>query len=145
MNLMQTKIQQIYKDYLDLKNYIQEESKSAEKIKKEVHDQALQLDTVEEQSGLYFDRLGNLEILKLDYLEQQKKLYYFIEAYRELVEIPEDILNEFLDYKVPMVFAIVGGKKEIIDKNLYDSYRKKSQEYSVQLDKYNQMMQNREA
>lgn len=142
MNIMQTKLQQIFKEYTDLKNYIQEDSKNLEKVKKEVHDQALQLDDVSDQAGLYFDKIGNVEILKIDFLEVQKKLYYTYEAYKDLVQVPEEIKTEIKDYKIKSVFAIIDGKKEIIDKDLYNSYRKQSQEYSVQLDKYNQIIQN---
>lgn len=142
MNIMQTKLQQIYKEYLDLKNYIQEDNKNLEKVQKELHDKALELENIEDKVGLYFDMLGSKEILKIDFLEAQKKLYYLVEAYDKLVEIPAEIKNEIQDYKVKTVFAIIDGKKEIIDKDLYNSYRKQNIEYSVQLDKYNQIIQN---
>ncbi len=142
MNLMQSKLQQIYKDYLDLKNFIAEDSKNIESLKKEVLEEAMLLDTVEDQAGLYFEKLGNREILKIDFLEAQKKLYYFVKAYEDLVEIDEIIKNEVAEYKIKTVFAIIDGKKEIIDKDLYNSYKKQNQEYSVQLDRYNQIIKN---
>lgn len=140
---MQIKLEQTYKDYIELKNYIQEDSKSAEKIRKEVQEEALLLETVEEQSELYFDKLGNKEILKIDFLEKQKELYYLVQAYKELIEIPDYILNEFTDYKINQVFTVIGGEKKIINKELYDSYKKQSIEYSVQLDNYNKIIQER--
>ncbi len=142
MNLMQSKLQQIYKDYLDLKNFIIEDSKDSAKLKEEVMKEAMEYDTIEEQAGVFFDKLGHKELLKIDMLEQQKKLYYFVEAYDQLIEIPGEIKDEVADYKIKTVFAIIDGKKEIIDKDLYNSYRKQNQEYSVGLDKYNQLIQN---
>lgn len=145
MNLMQTKLEQTFKDYLELKNYIQEDSKSIEKIKKELQDEALLLDTIEDQAEIYFDKLGYKSLLQLDLIEKQKELYYLIQAYKDLVEIPKDLLDEFTDYKVNTVFTVLAGEKKIINQELYNSYKKQSIDYSVQLDNYNKIIQERGA
>lgn len=141
MNPMQTKLEQIYNDYLELKNYILKDSETVEKVKKEVQEEALTLETIEQQASLYFDRLGYKSILNLDLIEKKKELYYTYEAYKNLVEVDDKIKDELQDYKVNAVFAVVGGKKEIVSQELLNSYKNQSIEYSVQLDEYNKRLQ----
>jgi hypothetical protein len=141
MILPQNKLEQLFKEYLELKNYIQEESKNIEALKKEVADKALELFTIEDKANLYFETIGEKEILKIDFLELQKKLYYFYEAYKDLVEIPIEIVNEFIDYKIKGVFALKNGKKEIIDKELYNFYKKQHQDYTLGVEEYNKLIQ----
>lgn len=145
MNLMQSKLQQIFKEYTDLKNYIQEDNKNIEKLKKEVHDQALKFETLEEKASFYFDELGYKSLIHVDLMEKKKELYYVYQAYKDLIEIPSNIIEELIEYKVNTVFAIIDGEKTVLDKNLYDSYRKQSVEWSIETDKYNQIINNQGA
>lgn len=139
---MQTKLEQIFKEYTDLKNYIQEDNKNLEKVKKEVHDQAVLLETLDEQSGYFFQHIGYKDLLRIDFEEIKKKLYYFILAYDSLVDIPPEIKKEIEEYRPKSVFTIIDGKKEIVDKELYDTYKKQHQDYARNLAEYNQIINN---
>lgn len=138
---MQTKLQQIFKEYTDLKNYIKEDNKNLEEAKKKAHNEAVLLETLDEQSSYYFDKLGYKSILLIDLEEITKKLYYFVKAYDDLVEIPPEIKNEIEDYKLKSVYTIIDGKKEIIDKELYEIYKKQHQEYAQNLAEYQRIIQ----
>lgn len=134
--MMQNKLEQLFKEYLELKDYIQEDSKNIESLKKEVASKALELYDIEDKASLYFDTIGEKEIFKIDFLELQKKLYYFYQAYKDLIEIPESISKELEDYKVKGVFAIKNGKKEIIDKELYNFYKQQHRDYTLGVEEY---------
>lgn len=138
---MQTKLQQIFKEYTDLKNYIQEDNKNLEEAKKKAHNEAILLETLDDQSGYFFDQIGYKDLLRIDLEEVTKKLYYFVKAYDDLVEIPGEIKNEIEDYKVKSVYTIIDGKKEIIDKELYEIYKKQHQEYAQNLAEYQRIIQ----
>ena len=141
MNVMQTKLQQIYKEYTDLKNYIQEDNKNLEEAQKKAHNEAINFETLDEQSAHFFNEFGYRDLLRIDLEEIKKKLYYYIQAYDDLVEVPENIKTEIQDYKVKTVFAIIDGKKEIIDKELYDIYKKQHQDYAQKIADYQQLIQ----
>lgn len=142
MNLMQTKLQQTFKEYIDLKNYIQEDNKNLEEQKKKAHNEAVLLDELDDQSGYFFEKIGYKDLLRIDFEEAKKKLYYLILAYNDLVEIPVEIKEEIQDYKPKSVFTIIDGKKEIIDKELYETYKKQHQDYARNLVEYQRVIEN---
>jgi len=138
---MQTKLEQTFKEYTELKNYIQEDSKNIEQLKKQAHNEAIELETLDEQAAYFFDKIGVKDVLRIDFLELQKKLYYTYEAYKDLIEVSPEIIEELKDYKIKSVFAIVGGKKEIIDKDLYSSYKEQHKQYARDLANYQKVIE----
>lgn len=123
MNPMQTKLEQLFKEYLSFKSYLENDLKEADKLKEEVAKKALELDSTEEQALLFFEKIGEKDILKVDFLETKKRIYYFIQAFKDHIEIPEEILDEFKDFEVKTVFSVINGEKQIIDKDLYNSHK----------------------
>lgn len=133
---IQTKLQEKYKYYLSIKALVDSEVKELERIKKSVAERADDLFSIEEKADVYFEAIGETELLKLDLLETKKELYYYVQAYNDLLEIPADIISEVRDFKTKVVFAVVDGKKEVIDKELYESYKKQHLDYSREVEKY---------
>lgn len=138
---MQNKLQQVYKEYIDLKNYIKEDNKNLEELKKQAHNEAVELETLEEQAGYFFDKIGIKDVLRIDFTELQKKLYYFVQAYSELIEVPEEIKKEVEDYKVKNVFTVLKGEVKVVDKELYDFYKKQHQQYAIQISEYQKLVE----
>lgn len=132
MNPMQTKLEQLFKEYISFKTYLENDSKETDKLKEEVAKKALELDSTEDQALLFFENIGEKDILKVDFLETKKRLFYFIESYKDFIEIPEEILNEFKDFEVKTVFSIINGEKQILDKELYNSHKTNYLEYCRQ-------------
>lgn len=130
--MMQNKIEGVFKEYMAFKKYIQENSKkSAEELKQEVAEKALKKETFEEEMLVYFQEFGENSILNLDFIEVTKKLMHYCEAFQDLVEIPKNISEEIGEFKVKTVFAIVDGKKEIIDRDLYNVYKKQYLDHAL--------------
>ena len=142
MNLIQSNLQQTFNDYIELKNFIKEDNKNIEEQRKKAHNEAVSLDTLDEQSSHFFNYFGYRDLLRIDLEEAKKKLYYFYEAYKDLLEISAEIKEEIQDYKPKSVFAIIDGKKEIIDKELYETYQKQHQDYARNLVEYQRVIEN---
>lgn len=132
MNPLQLKIEQTFKEYMAFKDYLETDLKDEEKLRKEVADEALKLETIEEQSALFFEKIGEKDILKLDFLETKKKLYYFVELTKDSLEIPEEITKELEGFQITPVFAIIGGKKETVNKEIYEKYKQQHLQYCTQ-------------
>jgi len=133
MNSIQNNLQNAFQEYQDLKEYIIESTKKPlEERKKEVADKALEKETFEEQMQCYFEEFGESNILGIDFLELQRKLYYTYLAYKDLIEVPENIKKEIEDLKIGTVFSIIGGKKEITNKELYEKYRQQHLQHAKQ-------------
>lgn len=135
MNIIQNSLQQIYKEYIELKNYVQESEKNSAEKRKTLAEKSLNL-SQEEQIDLVFETIGTINILKIDLVELQKKLYYAYINYKELVEIPEEIVEEIKDFKVKSVYTILNGKLEILDKELYEFYKKQHRDITIQSAKF---------
>jgi len=142
MNIMQNNLQQAFKEYTDLKNYILEDSKNTEDLRKKVSEESDYLENIEQKADLLFEKLGYKSLLQLDLIEKKKELYYLYLAYRDLIEIPDEIKDELEDYKINSVFTIISGEKKLINKDIYDSYKKQSIEWSVATEKYNKIIEN---
>jgi len=131
MNIIQNNLQQTFKDYVELKNHVQESEKNIIEERKKLAEKSLGL-TEEEQIDLVFETIGVLNILKIDLLELQKKLYYAYLFYKDLIEIPEEISEEIKDFKLKSVFAIKNGKRETVDKELYEFYKQQYRDITIQ-------------
>lgn len=133
MNQIQNNLQNAFKEYQDFKEYIIESTKKPlEERKKNVADKALEKETFEEQMQCYFEEFGESSILGIDFLELQRKLYYTYLAYKDLIEVPDNIKKEVEEFKIGTVFSIIGGKKEIINKELYEKYRQQHLNHAKQ-------------
>ena len=84
----------------------------------------------ENQSNIFFDKMGYLEPMNIDMSQMKNRLFHYIAAYKDLIEVPSEILNELGDYQVKYTFSIKNGKKEIVDQELYDFYKKRQLEIS---------------
>lgn len=133
---IQTKLEEKFKYYLSLKSLVEKESTEVEKTKLKIAEKAEKLSSIEQKASLYFEAIGAVELTKLDLLEAKKELYHYFKAYEDLVEVPKEIEKELDGYKVNVVFAVVNGKKEIVNKELYESYKKQHLDYTFEVEKY---------
>lgn len=137
MNLMQTKLEQIFKEYLELKQYITNQNKTPiEERKKNTANKALKTDTLEEKAKIYFEELGVIDILNFDLNILKTQLYYYYRAYDDLTEIAEEIKKELEDFEIKSVFTIKNGERETAGIDLYNKYREHHYLKMVEIEEY---------
>lgn len=136
MNPLQSKIEQTAKEYLTYKAIADKSAEQAKKEKENIGEKVVNMDD-NEMYGYYFDTFVALELLIKDMIQLKTKLYNQIELAKDTVEIPKEILDLVSDYNQPLMFAIIGDEKKLLEKETYDKYKTDYISGSIQIAKFN--------
>ena len=131
---MQSKLEQVFKEYIIFKEYVESNQKSQEELRTEIANLVSNMDTEDESYlEVMFKNLGekNLEILDLNQLGARFRYYY--DAYKDFIEIPDEIKTEAEKINIKFVYTIQDGEKKIADQELYENYKKQFLEANKQL------------
>ena len=131
---MQSKLEQVFKEYIIFKEYVESNQKSQEELRTEIANLVSNMDTEDESYlEVMFKNLGekNLEILDLNQLGARFRYYY--DAYKDFIEVPQEIKTEAENINIKFLYAIKDGEKKIADKELYENYKKQFLEANKQL------------
>ena len=134
MSLMQSKLEQVFKEYIIFKEYVESNQKSQEELRTEIASLVSNMDTEDESYlEVMFKNLGekNLEILDLNQLGARFRYYY--DAYKDFIEIPDEIKTEAENINIKFLYTIQDGEKKIADQELYENYKKQFLEANKQL------------
>ena len=130
---MQSKLEQVFKEYIIFKEYVESNQKSQEELRTEIANLVSNMDTEDESYlEVMFKNLGekNLEILDLNQLGARFRYYY--DAYKDFIEIPDEIKTEAEKINIKFVYTIQDGEKKIADQELYENYKKQFLEFNKQ-------------
>ena len=136
MNPLQSKIEQTAKEYLTYKAIADKSAEQAKKEKENIGEKVIDMND-NDLYGYYFDTFVSLELLIKDTIQLKTKLYNQIELAKDTVEIPKEILDLVSDYNQPLMFAIIGDEKKLMEKEMYDKYRADYIAGSIQIAKFN--------
>ena len=131
---MQSKLEQVFKEYIIFKEYVESNQKSQEELRTEIANLVSNMDTEDESYlEVMFKNLGekNLEILDLNQLGARFRYYY--DAYKDFIEIPDEIKTEAENINIKFLYTIQDGEKKIADQELYENYKKQFLEANKQL------------
>lgn len=123
MNPIQSKIEQTAKEYLTYKAFVDKEGESAKK-EKDILAEKVKNMKPEEIPPMYFEKFGSLELLIRDMLQLKSRLYNEIDLVKDIIEIPKEIKDLVVDYEPIYNFAIIGDEKKIVNKDVYEQYKK---------------------
>ena len=130
---MQSKLEQVFKEYIIFKEYVESNQKSQEELRTEIANLVSNMDTEDESYlEVMFKNLGekNLEILDLNQLGARFRYYY--DAYKDFIEVPDEIKTEAEKINIKFVYTIQDGEKKIADQELYENYKKQFLEFNKQ-------------
>lgn len=134
MNLMKNKLEQVFKEYIIFKEYVETNQKSQEELRTEVASIVAQSDN-EDDSYLevLFKNIGEkgLEAIDLNQLATRFRHYY--DAYSDLIDIPQEIKTEAEKIQIKFLYSIQNGEKVLVDKELYNNYKKQFLEANKQM------------
>ena len=131
---MQSKLEQVFKEYIIFKEYVESNQKSQEELRTEIANLVSNMDTEDESYlEVMFKNLGekNLEILDLNQLGARFRYYY--DAYKDFIEVPDEIKTEAENINIKFLYTIKDGEKKIVDQELYENYKKQFLEANKQL------------
>ena len=131
---MQSKLEQVFKEYIIFKEYVESNQKSQEELRTEIANLVSNMDAEDESYlEVMFKNLGekNLEILDLNQLGARFRYYY--DAYKDFIEVPDEIKTEAENINIKFLYTIKDGEKKIADQELYENYKKQFLEANKQL------------
>ena len=130
---MQSKLEQVFKEYIIFKEYVESNQKSQEELRTEIANLVSNMDTEDESYlEVMFKNLGekNLEILDLNQLGARFRYYY--DSYKDFIEVPDEIKTEAENINIKFLYTIQDGEKKIADQELYENYKKQFLEFNKQ-------------
>lgn len=134
MNLMKNKLEQVFKEYIIFKEYIGTNQKSQEELRTEVASIVAQADN-EDDSYLevLFKNIGEKSLEAIDLNQLATRFKYYYEAYKDFIETPQEIKTEAEKIQIKFLYSIQNGEKVLVDKELYDTYKKQFLEANKQM------------
>lgn len=131
MTEIKTYIEKVFKEYLALKNYLLAETKNIEELKKEFAKASLENLNADD----YFEKIGWIALMQEDLFLQKAKLFFTMEAYKDIIEPPKELTDqikkELEDVSFEQMFSVVGGERKITNKEKYNARKK---EYFIQVE-----------
>ena len=123
MNIMQSKLEQVFKEFLNFRAYVEQSVSTVEELRTKVLEQVLEQEGEDEYLEIMFRDFVEKRLEIVDLNQLTARLYHYYHAYKDLIEIPKEIEEEVLKLDSTYVFTIKDGKREIADIDLYNKYK----------------------
>ena len=129
LELIKIHLEKCLKEYTELNIFFRNSStkEKVDKIKSEI---ALEVQNLGEDANIadiYFEKLGWLSAMENDEYALKARLFHTYEAYKNLVEIPQEIKEqiekELENFKMRLTYDVKGGEKTIVDQELYEMFK----------------------
>ena len=131
MNQIQNTLEQVYKEYITFKEYTENNKKPIEDLRKEIAEKVI--GNEENTLDIVFEIMGDKQLEIIDLNQLGVRLRNFYDAYKDLVEVPAIIEEEAKKIYIKFLFAVKNNKREIVDKELYETYKKQFVEVNKQM------------
>jgi hypothetical protein len=83
----------------------------------------------------YFEKVGWIALMQEDLFLQKAKLFFTMEAYKDIIEPPKELTDqikkELEDVSFEQMFSIIDGERKITNKDKYNARKK---EYFIQVE-----------
>ena len=134
MNLMKNKLEQVFKEYIIFKEYVETNQKSQEELRTEVASIVAQADNEDDSYlEILFKNIGEKSLEAIDLNQLATRFRYYYEAYKDFIETPQEIKTEAEKIQIKFLYSIQNGEKVLVDKELYDNYKKQFLEANKQM------------
>ena len=134
MSLMQSKLEQVFKEYIIFKEYVETNQKSQEELRTEIASIVAQADNEDDNYlEVLFKNIGEKSLEAIDLNQLATRFKYYYEAYKDFIETPQEIKTEAEKIQIKFLYSIQNGEKVLVDKELYDNYKKQFLEANKQM------------
>ena len=130
MNQIQNTLEQVYKEYITFKEYTESNKKPIEDLRKEIAEKVI--GNEDNILDIVFEIMGDKQLEMIDLNQLGVRLRNFYDAYKDLVEVPANIEEEAKKIDIKFLFAVKNNKRETVDKELYETYKKQFVEANKQ-------------
>ena len=112
---IQIKLTQVFKEYLEFKNYLLSKQEEFKKTYNDFAEKQLKAEDIDYNE--YFDKVGIINVLESDRSKHIIKLYHYYNAYKDFIEVPQEIEDELKDVTMSYIFAIVENEHVVVDQD----------------------------
>jgi hypothetical protein len=113
-------LEKVWTEYSEYKEFVKTISKPIEELRKEVASKVTINTTPEEAQELFFQGFEKTMLHNGDFVNQQNRLFYTVEALKNSIEIPKEIKKELENIKFIQIFAIKDKKETVINQEALD-------------------------
>jgi hypothetical protein len=112
---IQIKLTQVFKEYLEFKNYLLSKQEEFKKTYNDFAEKLLKAEGIDYNE--HFDKVGIITVLENDRSKHIIKLYHYYNAYKDFIEVPQEIEDELKDVTMSYIFAIVDNEHVVVDQD----------------------------
>lgn len=113
-------LEKVWTEYSEYKEFVKTISKPIEELRKEVASKVTINTTPEEAQELFFEGFEKTMLHNGDFVNQQNRLFYTVEALKHSIEIPQEIKKEVENVKFIQIFAIKDKKETVVNQEALD-------------------------
>lgn len=124
MEQIKNYLEKVYTEYVEYENFLKSIIKPLDVVRKEVAEKITVETTEEEVMEIYFNDVEKSLLHRRDFVNQQQRLFFTVEAYKDVMEIPQEILEKVKGMSFIQIFGIKNGKEEVINEEALE-YTKK--------------------
>lgn len=110
-----TYIEKVWVEYVEYREHLKSIIKTEEELRKSAGQKITEKTTEEQVVDIYLEQVYKQTLMQADFREQQLRLFYTVEALKDQLEIPQEILDEVKGMKFMQIFAVKNNKTEVID------------------------------
>jgi len=90
-------LEKVWNEYTEYKEYVKLISKPVDELRKEVAKKITEATSEEDITDIYFNSVEKVMLHNGDFINQQNRLFYTVEAYKNIIEIPQEIKDLIID------------------------------------------------
>lgn len=129
-------LEQVYTEYINYKEYIRDKVKPQDQIRKEIAEEIKNNPDIEKIQDLIFQKSEKNMIYQTDFKNLMTRLYHTIEAYKDILEIPEEIKEEVKLYKFVQLLAVKNNTEKVVDQEAIDKIKEAIKSNVEQIKKF---------
>ena len=117
-------LEKAYTEYIEYENFLKSIIKPIDVVRKEIAEKITAETTEEEVTELYFNNVEKTLLHRRDFVEQRQRLFYTVEAYKDLMEIPQEIKDKVKEMSFIQIFGVKIGKEEVMNEEALEFTKK---------------------
>jgi hypothetical protein len=115
MEQIKNYLEKVYTEYVDYENFLKSIIKPLDVVRKEVAEKITAETTEEEVMEIYFNDVEKSLLHRRDFVNQQQRLFFTVEAYKDVIEIPQEVLEKVKGMNFIQIFGVKNNTTEVIN------------------------------
>ena len=116
-------LEKVWNEYTEYRDFLKSISKSPEDLRKEASEKMSKVTSKEEAIEIVCNVMEKQNLHQADFSQQLQRLFYTVDAFKGVIEIPEEIKKEVSNLEFIQIFAIKDKKETVINEKALEFNR----------------------